>query len=141
MLGGKGSRIFTEACWVSETLRQSFASTRPHYQLNRGTHFRARATDGDPAPPIASPKTFRRQDRSISFGPRPSRVMIQSSLYIRLAIFASAWLNLADQRARSNIFRASLLNAPLVFVLPKPRRTTRLVICAKLSFGWSAAMS
>jgi len=26
---------------------------------------------GDPAPPIAEPGTFRRQDRSISFGPRP----------------------------------------------------------------------
>jgi hypothetical protein len=58
--------------------------------LNRGTHFLAQAMDGDPAPPIASPKTFRRQDRSISFGPRPSQAKITSSLSVRLVIFVSA---------------------------------------------------
>jgi predicted Zn-ribbon and HTH transcriptional regulator len=55
-----------------ETSRQSSATTPRHCQLRLGTRLRALVTVCDPAPPIAEPKTFPRQDRSISFDLRPS---------------------------------------------------------------------
>jgi hypothetical protein len=59
--------------WQVETVRQSFASTPRHYLSHRETRFPVRARAGDPVPPFAELRTFRRQDRSVSFGPRPSR--------------------------------------------------------------------
>src|SRR5271156_3639425 len=64
--------VTSEVCQESEIVHPGAASARRHYQSHHGTHFSARAMAGDPAPPIAEPRTFQRQDRSISFGLRPS---------------------------------------------------------------------
>ena len=54
------------------TARQSFSLTPQRYQSRRGTRFPVRVMAGDPDPLVAEPGTFRRQDKLISFDPRPS---------------------------------------------------------------------
>jgi hypothetical protein len=68
------SKILTIEVWQDlEIAHPGAASTRRHYQSHHETRSLLQAMGGDPAPPIAAPRTFRRRDRSISFGFRPSR--------------------------------------------------------------------
>jgi hypothetical protein len=70
----RAAKILIIEVWQDlESAHPGAASTRRHYQSHRGTRFPALAMAGDPLPLIAAPKTFRQLQKSISFGPRPSR--------------------------------------------------------------------
>jgi hypothetical protein len=74
------SKIVAAEVWQHLEIAHPGATSTPrHYRSHPEMHFPARTMAGDPCPPIAEQGTFPPQDRSISFGLRPSEM--QNSIF------------------------------------------------------------